>query len=74
MLALKGDRAWRGHLEHQCITTYRCSDIIMLMVIMMMMTAIILEGCYELGILWVGPLHTLSQIPYQGFKRSIFLK
>lgn len=46
----------------------------MLMVIMMMMTAIILEGCYELGILWVGPLHTLSQIPYQGIKCSIFLK
>ena len=36
--------------------------------------AIILEGYYELGILWVGPLHTLSQIPYQRIKCSIFLK
>ena len=48
--------------------------MMMMMMMMMMTIAIILEGYYELGILWVGPLHTLSQIPYQGIKCSIFLK
>lgn len=46
----------------------------LMMMMMMTMTAIILEGYYELGILWVGPLHTLSQIPHQDIKCSIFLE